>query len=543
MMDYLNYFYDYMIQNKKISINKMKEIGLSDEDITNLINQKEIEKIDDFYVLANIKGLYLYGISLLKNKDYDKAYICFRECFNISPNDLNTCFKLFLLNIKNHKYLEAFNYFNKIYHKNKTEFNKIVKIMNKKTFDNELFNEDNYLYIYYLELINYIEKKDIANINKSLDKYLEYTNKKYLTVIILYLIKISVIKNDNSYVYNFLDNIRRENFRFDISIYINNYYEAIENKKIEEAKIYLNIIKESNKLGYSSILVDKLEEELSNEIKLEENSDLKQLIKLNRILRKKLKMLDKNSIILIDLRNSKDEKIFTELLENTNNVKFFVIEMDDKKKLVVRKFNNNENDLSIEKLKELGNKAYIDNDYDLCIEYYQKILNNEKVNPGIYAKIGLAYMKKDDNETAINYLTIADYLSEKDKMINNYSNLIDTLKGKIPYSNYKPWINIRKSDFKNDLNDSYKIENIEKIKEYIKQGTDIIELIEKYNLTEEQINFIYISLAREYYSKENYGMGDKYLKKVERSKNKSKKLSKTLNETIKNKKFYKNRIS
>ena len=61
-------------------------------------------------------------------------------------------------------------------------------------------------------------------------------------------------------------------------------------------------------------------------------------------------------------------------------------------------------------------------------------------------------------------------------------------------------------------------------------------------LNDEQKAIATLVLARESYAQENYTMGDQYLKKVEKSKNKTKFVTSLFEEIQKNKRFYKNRV-
>lgn len=67
-------------------------------------------------------------------------------------------------------------------------------------------------------------------------------------------------------------------------------------------------------------------------------------------------------------------------------------------------------------------------------------------------------------------------------------------------------------------------------------------MVKEYKLSINDLNIIKLSLAKEYYKRALYTNGDKYVKEVERQKDKSKEVKKFIDEVKKNKLFYKNRV-
>lgn len=98
------------------------------------------------------------------------------------------------------------------------------------------------------------------------------------------------------------------------------------------------------------------------------------------------------------------------------------------------------------------------------------------------------------------------------------------------------------SEFIDDMHDYYEVPNAEEIFNLVDSGISIEEACNIYNLTDEDINIIYLILAKKCYAEERYISGDSYFKVVEKSPNKTDFVKWLLNEVRKNKKFYKNRV-
>ena len=160
-----------------------------------------------------------------------------------------------------------------------------------------------------------------------------------------------------------------------------------------------------------------------------------------------------------------------------------------------------------------------------------------------YSKLGFAYMKNFNISTAIDYLTIANYLSKVENRDLDYSDLIIRLKSNIPYDERKKKVYMSENEFNDNIfKNYYGIDNFDEIYSYIlDSGLDVESACIKFGLNEEQINLIKLICAREYYIQEDYDKGDLFLKSVEKSKDKTKQVKILYYELIKNKKFYKNR--
>lgn len=473
--------------------------------------------------------------------------------------------------------------------------------------------------ITFATVIGYLMQQDFDNSFRALRGYLNGINKSEYEFLIIDLIKISLIEQDVAFSKPMiaLTYVSRENFTFDISEYIQNFYETLAQNRFTEARIYLDIISKSNKLGQNCVLTDGLEQVLNTTEKMlnykrnnetldrvdasiknvehdpvnfvpvqqqvieppaqypisdtpiyidekivdtpsEETIEASEIIETTKkteiskptsvdyddseFINGKLSELYEKGIVLLKPMDSNRRKGIHDIVKDIPDVTSFSIGTDSNRQIVLRfkPFMNEYLDFSAT-AKE-GNNAYNNGQYDDCIESYRKLLEFGEPKAWVYAKLGLAYMKKFDKDTAIDYLTIATALSKEEQTDFDFTELIASLKGLINPEDKKPRIKMTTDDFGNDTENYYGIENINELAELISSGINIDDVCTTLGLNDEQKAIATLVLARESYAQENYTMGDQYLKKVEKSKNKTKFVTSLFEEVRKNKRFYRNRV-
>ena len=151
---------------------------------------------------------------------------------------------------------------------------------------------------------------------------------------------------------------------------------------------------------------------------------------------------------------------------------------------------------------------------------YREILL-AKPNASVYCQMGNCCMKLRKFEQALLYYTIAESLNPTNKKITKLKNGL---------------LNSKAVDFANRVN--YNVNNLEEIITLYNNHVSLDEACERYNLTDEEKDIVYLVVAKEYYHEGLEKLGDKYLKLVEKSSNKSKYVNYLINEIKKNKKFY-----
>ena len=254
-------------------------------------------------------------------------------------------------------------------------------------------------------------------------------------------------------------------------------------------------------------------------------------------------LLDKKGVILLKpMANDKIDRIL-EMVENYQDMVAFVIDEGNKHQIVLRYKPTINEYVDTNNLLKLGDQAYEEENYDECIANYSQLLQI-KTNPKsrIYSKLGLAYMKKRQIPLAIDYLRIATNLSKTENSIYDFTELIADLKGKMSSEDRKPIFRMTQKDFDySDVNDYYGIDNFDEINAFINESeSDVETACEQLGLSFEEIDIIKLIYAREFYFQEKYEKGDKFLKSVEKSKNKTKYTKEIFEEVRKNKRFYHN---
>lgn len=455
----------------------------------------------------------------------------------------------------------------------------------------------------FADVINFLMKNDLENSFRTLRGYLNSINKSDYEFLIVDLIKISLMETDIAFTKPMiaLTYVSRGNFVFDISEYIQNFYEALAQNKFDEARVYLHIITKSNKLGQSCVLTEGLQQvlnttekmlnykrntELLNQVDnsiaqsrtsiqttsvISEKNIVSQPDVVETVVEKKVEIkpeknivvtvdpatknfndesfingkleeLYKNGIVLLKPMNNARIKNIHRVVQNIPNVVSFSIGDEDERRIVLRVKTYVKGYFDLSTIFKEGNAAYQSGDYDLCISKYRQLLEFGYPNSRVYAKLGLSYIKKFNKALAIDYLTIANELAKKEKVNFDYTELIARLEGIIPEEDKKPMIKMEINEFENDLSNNYGIENLEQVLELISTGLSLNDVCSNLDLDDDQKCVIALIFAKNCYANKNYTLGDQYLKLVERTKGKSKSTSSLFNEVRKNKKFYANRV-
>lgn len=461
-------------------------------------------------------------------------------------------------------------------------------------------------------IISSLMKNDLDNAFLNLRSYMSSINKIEYEFLIINLIKISLLEKDIAFTKPMiaLTLISKENYSFDISSYIQEFYISLSQNKFEEARAYLDIISKANKLGQDCIITDGLYQVLeSSEKVLNYKRDNSLLEKANQaiensknivvqtnttpvypqtsqqmeiaevsknvstpeVVREEAKNNQPNeSDIVIDKRDSEKDfiaKKHDELVEQKGVILLrpmddaridrifdmvdeypdmvaFVIGEGSEQQVVLRYKPIIEEFVDAKNIINYGNEAYKNGNYDDTIEAYLQLLQLFKEPQAItYSKLGLAYLKKNNIQSAIDYLTIATALAKKEKVDLDFSDLIFRLKFNIPKEESKPRFKMSQKDFNyGDINNFYGIENFDEINSYIvESGLDVESACQQLNMTPEQIDIIRLIYAREFYIQGNFEKGDLFLGSVEKSKNKTSETKKLFEEIRRNKRFYQNR--
>ncbi len=410
----------------------------------------------------------------------------------------------------------------------------------------------------FIDIINYLMDNNLDTAFETLKVYLESIKKKEYESLIIDLIKLSLVKHDMTFTKPMiaLIYISKGTYQFNVSEYIKEFYIALSQNMFDSARVYLDIISFSEKLGQQSISINGLKQILTiAEGIINNKEDIKKVLTesnkkehdeknndfdVKGFIDQRLNELYENGIILLKTMDNTKRKAIHEYVENLPDVESFSIGEGETRQIVLR-YKANEY-IDITKTVKEGNEAYNSQNYDLCIEKFRKLLGTNKPKTWVYAKLGLSYMKMGNKKIAIDYLTIATELEKKEgNSDKDYTELIASLKGLIPEEDKKPRVRMNISEFEDDMNNNYGIDNLDEIIRLLSTGTSLDEVTKTMNLSLYQRNIVAIILAKEYYQNEDYNIGDMYLKLVEGTKGKSSETRSLLNEVRKNKRFYKYR--
>ena len=240
--------------------------------------------------------------------------------------------------------------------------------------------------------------------------------------------------------------------------------------------------------------------------------------------------------------NNDRRKRIHKIVASIPSVKSFSIGSGDGRRIVLTNSPYLETRIDKRALGIEGDKAYREQDYERCIACYRKLLYVARPNPNIYAKLGLAYMKKNQLKKAVEYLTISTELSKEVDGTFDFTELIAKLTGKeLQPDDTKPKFQMSEEEFSTEEN-YYGVQYISEVSRMVfAEGISLEEACKKFNYDLNQMNVIRLIYAEEYYSAGDYKSGDALVKVVSESKNKSKRVKTILEKVIARKKFYKNR--
>jgi len=559
----------------KAIIEKNKIIVVSEKDIIDLINNEKYEEAlrclgqctlrnkrdkDNIYVKALIEALidiqngiipekentrYCTIYNLIDHKDYKRALELFEKLNLPNPNFVPKNHLIYILLIKINEALE--------------------KVQGTKESKQSYLQESKDSFV---KVITNLINQDFDNAFKVLKTYLKSINQSEFEFLIMDLIKISLIEKDVAFTKPMLTltYMAKGTFKFNADEYIQNFYESISLENYQEAKIYLDIISQIN-----MALAESLKQALNGKISESNDFDLVQTEleesvdeiseqtvitspkKVNNVdviykndieyIESHLQQLYENGILLLEPMDNKRRGNIHRFIDKIPDIKSFSIGEGSSRRVVL-KFNPYQYGyIDVKKLANEAYEAYNNSNYDNALEKLKPILEFGDPATWVYARIGLIYMKKAEIKLAIDYLTVATELSIERNEDYDFTQLILNLQGKNRVK-IKPHVDIIEDEFDDNI-EKYGIENIQKILDYMSNSYGGVNVsfnmvCIKYNLDKEQENIVALILAREYYAHKMFVTGDKFLKLVEKTKNKTD-LVKSLYKEVSNRKpFYQN---
>ena len=189
----------------------------------------------------------------------------------------------------------------------------------------------------------------------------------------------------------------------------------------------------------------------------------------------------------------------------------------------------------VQKLIMAGKTKDFTTELDLAV----RLIRSGYIFAHVFASLGYAYLGLFlDRKRAIEFFTIANELDKEIGSTFDFTNLIFRLQNKDD-SSYEKKPVTTEFQTENDFQDNVSDDLFSMELELLNSGLSLDEITRKLNLTEEQSLIMYLNLARECFSSGYDAVGEKLLKLVIKSKNKTLEVSKLLKEIQSRNKFYK----
>lgn len=312
----LNSLYSKLLVADYITLKELIELGLNYDDVEKLIKDNKII-IDNSnnYRIGNIYSLYNYGKQLYNSGDVDKSLSVFEKCIDLDPNFNGALNYLFLNAIQNNDYINAMNYFKKMYvgksHQQLQEKNVYLFLLNQLTeipeelkyfasdmdysavkvdktderfrkshnIENDIrktiINRDyklaikkiNSKKIDYISIIDTITKQLLTNIINKKDRTISdiiydnlyRTNNLQYKELFNNLYKLDLMDNNKNLanINKMIDTINSKD-ELSIANYLQDFYISLYNNNIDKANIIVNIIDELSNLGAEPLSCDDL---------------------------------------------------------------------------------------------------------------------------------------------------------------------------------------------------------------------------------------------------------------------------------------------
>lgn len=532
-------------------------------DILLIKENNRIEEKEDYIGTSNL-------FNAIEHYDYERAYELSLEKENNSKVETAGTLHILLeriLKLKKELTIDT------VEEKTSEEVTDVVK---------EAVIEDNT----YESVVKNLLAGDFNKFEQSLLNYLhESANDDYYKTI-MYMIKLDKLNEDYTFndVLVLLTEIASCRYEFNASKFISGFYNEVANNNIEKAKLYLKI------LGQHDVLAEDVYEAMENvlntldekSIEIENNVDIevnvveneekmdetpvvqnqtldfvpvskKEEYKLNKpekdlayiqdeeyIARKVEELNQKRGLVILKPMDSARRARIHEIVKKLPNATTFSIGEGSERRIVIRHLGNVY--IPLKETIKIADEAYYKKDYQTALTAYLDLLGTNTPKTYIYAKVGLSYMKLWMINKAIDCLTIATELSKKNGEKFDFSDLLASLNGNEELDEKKPKVNMSENEFY-IKEDNFGVERIDEMLEH-KELNDLSYegACEELGFTYEEYLLSLLVLAKRAFANKEDEKGEKFLKMVEKSGNKSEKVKKKFSEVRTNKKFYKNRV-
>lgn len=529
----LNKVYEILIKDEELTTSKLRDCGFNSNDITKLVSNKVIERSRrGHYTLLDVEHMHQYGKYLITQKNYDKAKKCLEKCYELNSKHSGNCFALFVNSIMKNDYKAAFKYFEGFYKKD----------------DYYAFSKrnDNF-YLFLLNLITTIPEKYKGYVEQlELEDILVSNNDKCKQNIPLHN-EIRTFAFNQRFkqavqTYERLVKINGKTYSDDV-VAINLLNSALESQKSRKRNI-LNLVTNKDYIGVVSYIESVLK---MHEIDLLDKYVLKltkELLEIKETKQIPEKINSDNSSIFAAI-NNKDYELALSLTIRRDK-KREVDSNNNSLYLILREINNTIKEISsLDDINQLP--LYLNSiDFNTSIIILDRYL--EKINKDKYEHLIIDFIKLDmlDKDTSfkrtlniLNDLKSDDFkLDIDEQFINCYKSLgernfekarlyfdISSTLNKLYNRNIKlsglenviciceKNNNLSTVDTPNEKN-YYGVKKMPKIFKLIELGTTFENVCKFIDLNPDEKNIAALLIAKEYYTRKLYDIGDSYLDKV-----------------------------
>jgi len=397
----INYLLELIIDGKlqpnRITNKDLAKYNFSSNEIDDLIKDEYLIKKNS-YLVVNIKDLFIKGKKMFNKRNLDRAYLCFKKCYELDSTDEPTNFYLFYYSISDGNYDKAFQYF---------------ETMNITTNPNYI--NDNNFYLYMLNFITNVPDKYSEKLKnmRIKDITVDLFDNRYSSIDSANKIRIAMYEKKFSYANTlFSEIIQGEN----VLVY-NKLIEILINRASDKQKAYENdILNLINKKKYEDI-VNYL-------VNLEEKQNLSEVE--NWILKLAMQIKEIKTTLQVPEKQAKSHKSFNDVIENKNY--FLALKLSYEYN---RKYNiDNQNDIIYRLLDDLCNLIEQINVANAKFSHVVSYLNNQNYKQAIdVIRLYLKYINQLDKESLVISQIKLDIMME-DKAykqtihtLNNISNL------------------------------------------------------------------------------------------------------------------------
>jgi len=432
-----------------------------------------------------------------------------------------------------------------------------------------------------VDVLNIVVDDDKDKLFSILPDYLRSIGYESYEFIIDNLIRIGSITG-NTQAMLVLTQMSRNEYHFDLSYFIQEFYMALSKNNFYAARIYLDILSKSESINVPCILTEKLntllvkteqlvEEKTESEVApfilnetensqkfglegvglisvsddsfvtplddmvdeegeceefvVEKNQELFDAEKLYR------NILQDGMILLSPMSEEVSKKTIAEM-DYYPDLEIFTIVDEGVERIAIRYKSIEIKHINVKDAFNVGKIYFKNGFYEECIKCYLELLQLQFVRAFAYALIGRCYMKLNEPEKALDFLLVAEHIAKIENKGDTYKEEIDILKQQLSKDKLSQ-INV----------DAQKTYVLDDLINYLNESKlDVESACKNLGYSTEQTHLILLDLAQQYYAQEDFNKGDEFYKVVEKSSDKSKMILQYMMNIKKDKFMYKHRL-